>query len=168
MEIFYAIGCSVLAALIFAQLWTRGVMNMSAGNERMQSIAAAVQEGAKAYLNRQYTTIAIVGVAVAIALHLLLGWHVAVGFVVGAVLSGATGYLGMFVSVRANVRTAQAATQGLETALNVAFRSGAITGLLVVALGLAVLRGYYYVLRKWDLNCALRSKVLWPSVSVHR
>ena len=148
MEIYLMLACCVLAALIFAQLWARGVMNMSAGNERMQAIAAAVQEGAKAYLNRQYTTIAMVGVAVAIGLHLLLGWHVAVGFVIGAVLSGATGYLGMFVSVRANVRTAQAATQGLETALNVAFRSGAITGLLVVGLGLAGVAGYYYVMEQ--------------------
>lgn len=146
MEIYLMIACSVLAALIFAQLWTRGVMNRSAGNERMQAIAAAVQEGAKAYLNRQYTTIAIVGVVVTLGLWLLLGWHVAVGFVIGAVLSGATGYLGMGVSVRANVRTAQAATEGLETALNVAFRSGAITGLLVVALGLAGVAGYYWFL----------------------
>jgi K(+)-stimulated pyrophosphate-energized sodium pump len=146
MDIYLAIACCIAAALIFALLWASGVMKMSAGNERMQSIAAAVQEGAKAYLNRQYTTIALVGVVVAIGLHLLLGWHVALGFVIGAVLSGATGYLGMFVSVRANVRTAQAATQGLETALNVAFRSGAITGLLVVALGLAGVAGYYYVM----------------------
>ncbi len=140
------IACSVMAALVFAQLWARGVMNMSAGNDRMQAIAAAIQEGAKAYLNRQYTTIAFVGVIVGVALHFLLGWHVALGFVIGAVLSGATGYLGMFVSVRANVRTAQAATQGLETALNVAFRSGAITGLLVVGLGLAGVAGYYWVM----------------------
>ncbi len=149
MEIYLMIACSVMAALIFAQLWARGVMNMSAGNERMQAIAAAVQEGAKAYLNRQYLTIAIVGVVVTIGLYFLLGLHVAVGFVIGAVLSGATGYLGMGVSVRANVRTAQAATQGLETALNVAFRSGAITGLLVVALGLAGVAGYYWFLSEY-------------------
>lgn len=152
MEIYLMIACSVLSALVFAQLWTRGVMNKSAGNERMQAIAAAVQEGAKAYLDRQYTTIAIVGGVVTIGLWLLLGWHVAGGFVIGAVLSGATGYLGMGVSVRANVRTAQAATEGLETALNVAFRSGAITGLLVVALGLAGVAGYY-----WFLNEHLQS-----------
>ncbi len=144
--VYLMIACCVLAALIFAQVWARGVMNMSAGNERMQAIASAIQEGAKAYLNRQYTTIAIVGVAVGALLWWLLGTHVAAGFVIGAVLSGATGYLGMFVSVRANVRTAQAATSGLETALNVAFRSGAITGLLVVGLGLAGVAGYYYVL----------------------
>ncbi len=142
------IACCVMAALVFAQLWTRGVMNMSAGNERMQAIAAAIQEGAKAYLNRQYQTIGLVGVVVAVGLYFLLGWHVALGFVIGAVLSGVTGYLGMFVSVRANVRTAQAATQGLETALNVAFRSGAITGLLVVGLGLAGVAGYYWFLKE--------------------
>ncbi len=160
--IYLMIACCVLAALVFAQVWTRGVMNMSAGNERMQSIAAAIQEGAKAYLNRQYTTIGIVGVVVAIGLYALLGWHVALGFVIGAVLSGLTGYLGMFVSVRANVRTAQAATQGLETALNVAFRSGAITGLLVVALGLAGVAGYYYYMTEhlgFELRASLEGLV---------
>ena len=162
MELYLMIACSVMAALVFAQLWARGVMNMSAGNDRMQAIAAAIQEGAGAYLNRQYTTIAIVGVVVTIGLYFLLGLHVAGGFVIGAVLSGATGYLGMFVSVRANVRTAQAATQGLETALNVAFRSGAITGLLVVGLGLAGVAGYYYYLsetRGFELRQSLEGLV---------
>lgn len=162
MEIYLMIACCVMAALIFAQLWAHGVMKMSAGNERMQSIAAAVQEGAKAYLNRQYTTIAIVGVVVALVLFKLLGLHVAAGFIIGAVLSGLTGYLGMFVSVRANVRTAQAATQGLETALGVAFRSGAITGLLVVALGLGGVAAYYYyldVVRGNDLRYCLEGLV---------
>lgn len=162
MELYLMIACSVMAALVFAQLWTHGVMKMSAGNDRMQAIAAAIQEGAKAYLNRQYTTIAMVGVVVAVALHFLLGFHVAGGFVIGAVLSGVTGYLGMFVSVRANVRTAQAATQGLETALNVAFRSGAITGLLVVALGLGGVAAYYYyldVVRGQDLRYCLEGLV---------
>ncbi|PZQ43682.1 MAG: sodium-translocating pyrophosphatase [Micavibrio aeruginosavorus] len=162
MDIYLMIACSVMAALVFAQLWARGVMNMSPGNDKMQSIAAAIQEGAKAYLNRQYTTIGIVGVVVAVGLFFLLGWHVAVGFVIGAGLSGATGYLGMFVSVRANVRTAQAATQGLSTALNVAFRSGAITGLLVVGLGLAGVAGYYYLLNDhlgFDLRKSLEGLV---------
>ncbi len=146
MDNYLMIACCVLAALIFAQLWARGVMNMSAGNDRMQAIAAAVQEGAKAYLNRQYTTIAIVGALVTVALYFLLGWHVALGFVIGGVLSGIAGYVGMAVSVRANVRTAQAATKGLDTALNVAFRSGAITGMLVVGLGLGGVAGYYWLM----------------------
>lgn len=146
MELYLMIACCVMAALVFAQLWARGVMNMSAGNERMQAIAAAVQEGAKAYLNRQYTTIALVGAVVCAGLFFLLGWHVALGFVIGGVLSGVAGYIGMGVSVRANVRTAQAATQGMETALNVAFRSGAITGLLVVGLGLGGVAGYYWLM----------------------
>ena len=148
-SIYLMIACCVLASLVFAQLWARGVMNMSAGNDRMQAIAAAVQEGAKAYLNRQYKTIALVGVLVTAALYFLLGWHVALGFVIGGVLSGVAGYIGMGVSVRANVRTAQAATQGLETALNVAFRSGAITGLLVVGLGLGGVAGYFWALENY-------------------
>ncbi|HEU4839037.1 MAG TPA: sodium-translocating pyrophosphatase [Micavibrio sp.] len=162
MEIYLMIACCVMAALIFAQLWARGVMKMSAGNDRMQAIAAAVQEGAKAYLNRQYTTIAIVGAVVALGLYALLGWHVALGFVIGGALSGIAGYIGMGVSVRANVRTAQAATQGLETALGVAFRSGAITGLLVVGLGLGGVAGYYWFMEQklgFDLRQSLEGLV---------
>ncbi len=146
MYIYLMIACCVMASLIFSQLWAHGVMKQSAGNERMQAIAAAVQEGAKAYLNRQYRTIGLVGVVVAVGLYFLLGWHVTVGFAIGAILSGVAGYIGMFVSVRANVRTAQAATNGLEAALEVAFKSGAITGMLVVGLGLMGVAGYYYIL----------------------
>jgi len=146
MHLYGTIATCVIAALVFSLLWARGVMAKSAGNEKMQSIAAAIQEGAKAYLDRQYSTIALVGAVVAAGLFFLLGWHVTVGFAIGAVLSGVAGYAGMFVSVRANVRTAQAATTGLESALEVAFKSGAITGLLVVGLGLLGVAGYYYLL----------------------
>jgi K(+)-stimulated pyrophosphate-energized sodium pump len=146
--IYLVIACCVMASLVFSQLWAHGVMKKSPGNEKMQAIGAAIQEGAKAYLNRQYSTIGMVGVVVAIGLYFLLGWHVTVGFIIGAVLSAVAGYVGMNVSVRANMRTAQAATEGLDAALNVAFRSGAITGLLVVGLGLAGVAGYFYVLEE--------------------
>ncbi len=162
IEIYLMIACSVLAVLIFGQVWIRQVMTEEPGNERMQEIAGAIQEGAKAYLDRQYRTIGLVGIAVAVALHFLLGLHVAVGFLIGAVLSGAAGYIGMNVSVRANVRTTNAATKGLEQALDIAFKSGAVTGMLVVGLGLAGVAGYYYYLvevRDVELRHALEGLV---------
>jgi len=139
--------CGVLA-VAYGVYAIRAVMSASAGNERMQEIALAIQEGASAFLNRQYTTIAIVGVVIGIVLGLTLNLYVAIGYFIGAILSGATGYIGMNVSVRANVRTADAArTGGLKPALAVAFQSGAVTGILVVGLGLLGVAGYYLILR---------------------
>ena len=140
-----AIALGVLAVL-YGFVTSRQVLGASAGNEKMQDIAGAIQEGAQAYLNRQYTTIGIVGVAVAIIVFLLLGAISAAGFVIGAILSGVAGYIGMNISVRANVRTAAAAETGLQEGLTVAFRAGAVTGMLVAGLALLAIAGFFYVL----------------------
>jgi K(+)-stimulated pyrophosphate-energized sodium pump len=140
-----AIAAAILA-LIYGVVQTQRLMKESAGSEKMQEIASAIQEGANAYLKRQYTTIAMVGVVVGILIAFFLGWQVSVGFFVGAILSGSAGFIGMLVSVRANVRTTQAASKSLAAGLDIAFRSGAITGMLVAGLALLGVAGYFWIL----------------------
>ena len=146
IALWLCLGASVLA-LLYGLISASWVLRQPAGNQRMQDIAAAVQEGAKAYMNRQYTAIGVVGIILFFVLGVALEWTTAAGFAIGATFSALAGYIGMFISVRANVRTAQAATDGINQALRIAFRGGAITGLLVVGLGLLGVAGYYGILQ---------------------
>ena len=145
IELIFALACG-FGALAYGAVSTKWILAKPTGNERMQEIAAAIQEGAKAYLNRQYTTISIAGIVLFALVGYFIDWITAAGFAVGAIFSGLTGYIGMNISVRSNVRTAEAAHDGINAALQIAFRGGAITGMLVIGLGMVGVAGFYGLL----------------------
>jgi len=153
MDIMHLIIGSGILAVIYGIVTAISVLSADTGNEKMQEIAKAIQEGASAYLSRQYSTIAIVGIVILIISYFLLGMEVAIGFLIGSVMSGLAGYIGMLVSVRANVRTTQASSIGLANGLSIAFKSGAVTGMLVAGLALLAVSVYYYLLTNvWNLS----------------
>ena len=151
LALWLSISAGVLA-ILYGVVSAKWIVNQSAGNEKMQQIAGFIQEGANAYMNRQYRTIGIVGIVLFVPLSIFLGLATGIGFAIGAIFSALAGYIGMFVSVRANVRTAEAARFGVNPALNIAFKGGAITGLLVVGLGLSGVAGYYLILMNMGMS----------------
>ena len=163
-SLIFALACAA-AAILYGVVSIKWVLAKPTGNDRMREIAAAIQEGASAYLNRQYTTIGVVGVILFLVIYFVLDPRTAIGFAIGAILSAATGFIGMNISVRANVRTTEAAKDGLNAALQVAFRSGAITGLLVVGLGLLGVAGYYAILKYLSPDAA-QSSLIAPLVGL--
>ena len=146
-----------LAAVLYGFITSRQILSLNSGNEKMQEIAKAIQEGAKAYLNRQYLTIAIVGIVIFFLIWIIFDLFSAIGFLIGAFFSGAAGYVGMNISVRSNVRTTQAASSSLAEGLSVSFKAGAVTGMLVAGFALISVAAYYFVL---DNSGILKEEIL--------